>query len=158
MQFIFLGILPNTTFMRSRIRKKIITLLLLPLWVLMPQAGMGGMVLCIGGDGHVAVEPTHQSCDRSLRRADSVGVTAANINAIKTTPGNCTDLPLVSSQLVTVSKQETSTAQVKQIPLVVWILPDWRELFPIQSARSSFVFPPSRSSPDAFLRTVVLLV
>jgi hypothetical protein len=145
---------------RTRFRGLICLVAILPAFI----GGVGGLVLCFGADGHIAVELAHgEPCHSHEERDGGRPPTHASENAIDVRHSTCFDIPItMPGPLEYVYNQSLSGGDDDReyIPRPLYTLLQSRCAVPQQAAVRGIEFgtpPPIRHSLIEH-RTTVLLI
>ncbi len=141
--------------MISSSQRSWVSLILLANYLL--TAGMCGVpvVLCIGEDGHVALESISTECTAS--KNDNSGVRLEHSDCKEICGVECTDIPLFPGQSLIVSSQAGINAHMKLLPIAFVVAMAASKS--CQGRPFSTLEPCSgRSSVLGAIHTVVLLV
>ncbi len=137
--------------------------LLIYLWVAL--SGDGAIVLCIGSDGHVALEAASVLCCSHSHSVPSAAVPVVLVEdtdgccTSAMTCGPCTDLPISVSFLPS-NSATSSAAKAKVSPIAKWIAPHSSPVAGTVFMQGHFsCLPPTAPNPAiSSLRSVVLLI
>ncbi|MCX8038065.1 MAG: hypothetical protein N3D11_13630 [Candidatus Sumerlaeia bacterium] len=147
------------------IRRRAIAKLSLLTYLWVALSGDGVIVLCIGADGHVALETASVLCcthDHSSRSASAPVILVEDTDGCCTsamTCGPCTDLP-ISISLLPHHPTMNSAAKAKSYPVAKWLSPDCAALDRVLFAQGHLRYPPPAALNPVIssLQTVVLLI
>jgi hypothetical protein len=135
----------------SRIPVRQITALLLLAWAVSGFGlSTGSRVLCVGQDGHLAIEFSHNGKSCAEMSADGSAPTCVQDES------DCTDMPLPTIAEVTPTRNGRGLVADIRMSIV------HASADPADRERASSIWPPARPRPDThglqILRTVVLLI
>jgi hypothetical protein len=126
---------------------------------LVALGGAEETVLCIGPDGHIAVEPSEGVCAAEpCSRAESDGSSKVGVPVMTTSEcGPCQDIPLPSWSAPRMNSRRSHVALAQPAASTPALLPaiDGLEATPVAQA---YLSPIAASSTVDSLRTVVLLI
>ena len=124
------------------------------LWLTTSVPAVGG-VLCVGADGHLAIERSHASNDCTAETEPHVfhGPSASLL-----APGrDCTDTPLPGGLIASLRAEQKQSGDTHAAPLLLTVLPAWEP----QSSRITHPHASAggaHSVHAALIRSTVLLI
>jgi hypothetical protein len=128
---------------------KSITWLVILTWLVSLPIGQGGLELCLGSNGHVAIEPLFHENASDADTAVPVPSGQSAHSAAQSSP--CTDFPLAEAPSVRSKHAQAALADVPRLTVVTIV-------FPSASRPPVVLSADEPVSPDYHRRSVILLI